>query len=150
MDQTSEATASLHGRASTSPQRPSTTASGDQRATECVTTIQNEGTGDNWQIMVSTNDKILHGTNKGHGWRNRQLGGNLADASVQQVSADMVKIGLQPRSSDTQAAPDSEQLGRNTATEGENVSNFRERHGRGHTLSDENIHSARVSTSSVS
>jgi len=137
MEQLPEAPVSLPDGASTSPQRRNTTESGDQHVTEGVTTIENDGTGDNWQIMVSTNSKVLHGINKGRGWRNRQLGGNLADASVQQISADMVAIGTQPRIKGIDAAPDGGQSLPNTASEGKD-SNFGERHGPGHPLSDEN------------
>lgn len=55
---------------------------------ESVSTIDNYGTGDAVQFMVSTNGKTIHGRNKGLGWRTRQLGGHVSDASLQKVSSD--------------------------------------------------------------
>lgn len=42
---------------------------------EEVATIDNYATGDAVQLMVSINDKPIHGKNRGTGWRTRQLGG---------------------------------------------------------------------------
>lgn len=117
----------------TSPTQPETTSPAvDHHANENITMIENDGTGDNWQIMVSTNEKTIHGTNKGRGWRNRQLGGNLADESVQQISADMVSISLLNARNDNQNLPC--KLPTGDAKEGETGSRFGNRHGPGHTL----------------
>jgi Fungal N-terminal domain of STAND proteins len=56
---------------------------------ENTTTIENYGTGDAVQFMVSTEGKTIHGKNRGLGWRTRQVGGHLSDATVQQLSRDM-------------------------------------------------------------
>jgi hypothetical protein len=54
--------------------------------------IENHATGDAVQIMVSANGKTLHGTNRGLGWRTRQIGGYLDNETVRQISRDMVSI----------------------------------------------------------
>ncbi|KAH6719412.1 hypothetical protein BKA61DRAFT_597531 [Leptodontidium sp. MPI-SDFR-AT-0119] len=59
---------------------------------ENTSVIDNYATGDAVQFMVSTDGNILHGTNRGLGWRTRQVGGHLSDLSVQQLSRDMSSI----------------------------------------------------------
>lgn len=114
----------------TLPSQQKTTSSTTGHPNENISIIENDGTGDSWQIMVSTNDKAIHGTNKGRGWRNRQLGGNLADASVQKISADMVSIGLQNTQNDSQNPKDE--------TQPDDIdTGFGNRHGPGHALSHE-------------
>lgn len=54
-----------------------------------VSVIDNYATGDAIQFMVSTNDKTIHGTNRGLGWKTRQVGGHLSDTTIQQLSRDM-------------------------------------------------------------
>merc|ERR1712000_563844 len=56
----------------TLPSQQKTTSSTTGHPNENISIIENDGTGDSWQIMVSTNDKAIHGTNKGRGWRTRQ------------------------------------------------------------------------------
>ncbi|CZR62675.1 uncharacterized protein PAC_12572 [Phialocephala subalpina] len=56
---------------------------------ENITTIDNYATGDAIQFMVSTDGNIVHGKNRGVGWKTRQVGGHLSDVSVQQLSRDM-------------------------------------------------------------
>lgn len=69
-----------------------------------VSTIDNYATGDDAiQYLVSTNEKIIHGKNTGYGWRTRQVGGHLSDASIQQISRDT--SGLVPQRADTETAP---------------------------------------------
>lgn len=60
-----------------------------------ISVIENHATGDAVQIMVSTNGKTLHGTNRGLGWRTRQIGGYLDNETVRQISRDMVSISIQ-------------------------------------------------------
>ncbi|KAF9883069.1 hypothetical protein FE257_004126 [Aspergillus nanangensis] len=55
----------------------------DDRLKESISTIENYATGDSVQFMVSTDGKTLYGKNTGLGWRTRQVGGYLSDASVQ-------------------------------------------------------------------
>lgn len=67
----------------------------DKHLKETVTTVENYGTGDSIQFMVSTNGQVIHGKNRGLGWRNRQVGGHLSDDSLQQISRDMTSINFQ-------------------------------------------------------
>ena len=62
---------------------------------ENITTIDNYATGDAIQFMVSTDGHIIHGKNRGLGWRTRQVGGHLSDLTVQQISRDMSSIRFQ-------------------------------------------------------
>lgn len=61
------------------------------RLDENSSTIENYATGDASQFMVSTNGTVTHGKNRGLGWRTRQVGGQLSDASLQQLSKDMTR-----------------------------------------------------------
>jgi hypothetical protein len=47
-----------------------------------ISIIENHATGDAVQIMVSANGKTLHSTNRGVGWRTRQIGGYLDNETV--------------------------------------------------------------------
>ncbi|KAN0111104.1 hypothetical protein V8E51_007491 [Hyaloscypha variabilis] len=62
---------------------------------ENISTIDNYATGDAIQFMVSTDGNIIRGTNRGVGWRTRQVGGHLSDLSLQQLSRDMSSIHFQ-------------------------------------------------------
>jgi hypothetical protein len=103
----------------------------DNYLKENVSTIENYATGDAIQFMVSTNGKIIHGKNRGLGWRTRQVGGYLSDASVLHLSRDMSRASFQnigndgpsPRSN-TSSVPDD-------TVESGPISEFRERYGRG-------------------
>ena len=59
-----------------------------------ISVIENYATGDAVQFMVSTDGKTLHGTNRGYGWRTRQLGGHLKDETIVQVSRDMATLNI--------------------------------------------------------
>jgi hypothetical protein len=61
---------------------------------ENVSTIDNYGTGDAVQFMVSTDGRTIYGRNKGLGWRTRQLGGHVADASLQKISGDFTAMSF--------------------------------------------------------
>ncbi|KAJ6784627.1 hypothetical protein PWT90_04483 [Aphanocladium album] len=56
-----------------------------------VSIIENHATGDAVQFMVSTNGQILHGTNRGLGWRSRQVGGYIDAETMRQISRDLSK-----------------------------------------------------------
>ncbi|KIW14615.1 hypothetical protein PV08_07399 [Exophiala spinifera] len=106
----------------------------DHRLKENITTIDNYATGDAIQFMVSTDGNIVHGKNRGLGWRTRQVGGHLNDASLQQLSRDMVSIhklhihnSVSTSQSDMLSASDD-------AVENAGVSDFRERYGQGFKL----------------
>jgi hypothetical protein len=48
---------------------------------ENTSIIDNYAMGDGVQFMVSSDVNIIHGTNRGLGWRTRQIGGHLSDLS---------------------------------------------------------------------
>jgi hypothetical protein len=113
---------------------------------ENITNIENEGTGDTLQFMVSTDGKVIHGKNRGLGWRNRQVGGQLSDASVQQISRDMTSIYIQNIENERPSSRDS----RHDVPEGwaENDASFKFReYGRGFKLSPKS--SSELPTSSA-
>lgn len=66
----------------------------DHRLNENVSVIENYGTGDALQFMVSTDGKILHGKNRAAGWRSRQVGGHMSNETAQQISRDIVSINM--------------------------------------------------------
>ncbi|EFR02325.1 hypothetical protein MGYG_05322 [Nannizzia gypsea CBS 118893] len=65
-----------------------------QNLQENVSKIDNYATGDAVQFMVSTNGKVIHGKNRGLGWRSRQVGGYLDNDTVKQLSRDMASYGV--------------------------------------------------------
>jgi hypothetical protein len=67
----------------------------DVHLKENISIIDNYATGDAVQFMVSTDGQIIHGTNRGLGWRTRQVGGHLSDISLQQLSRDMTSISFE-------------------------------------------------------
>ncbi|KAJ5935943.1 hypothetical protein N7454_005241 [Penicillium verhagenii] len=106
----------------------------DNHLKENVSVIENYGTGDTLQFMVSANGKVLHGKNRGMGWRSRQVGGYLSNESIQQLSRDFSTMqtslsrgeNSSPKASSTPSADDN--------MEGETTAEFQERFGRGFTL----------------
>jgi len=60
----------------------------DNHLKENVSVIHNEAAGDAVQFMVSTNNKTINGRNQGKGWKTRQYGGHMSDASLQKISGD--------------------------------------------------------------
>jgi hypothetical protein len=59
---------------------------------ENVTKVDNYSYGDAVQFMVSNSDKTVHGSNRGLGWKSRQVGGHLSDASIQKLSGDFSNL----------------------------------------------------------
>ena len=106
----------------------------DNHLKETVSIIDNYATGDSVQFMVSTDGKTIHGKNRGLGWRTRQVGGHLSDASVQQLSRDMTTISI--RNTGTEGAPSrSDALTvPNDGVENGPISDFRTRYGQGFKL----------------
>ncbi|RAL15202.1 uncharacterized protein BO97DRAFT_441198 [Aspergillus homomorphus CBS 101889] len=106
----------------------------DSHVKETVSIIENQGTGDSLQFMVSTNGKILHGKNRGMGWRNRQFGGYMSNESIQQLSRDLTAhYTLSPRGEKPNSRTDTMPEASDVA-EDETVPQFKERYGRGFTL----------------
>lgn len=106
----------------------------DTRLKENISNIHNYGTGDALQFMVSTNGKTLNGTNRGLGWRSRQVGGHLSDASVQQLSRDMTNVNFRIIEADGQTVRDYTNTIRDRNGDASSVEEFRERYGQGFTL----------------
>lgn len=100
---------------------------------ENISTIDNYATGDALQFMVSTSGQLVHGKNRGLGWRTRQVGGHLSDTTVQQLSRDMTSFNLrntehygQPSQGRASVVPNE--------TENEAINEFKERYGQGFKL----------------
>jgi Fungal N-terminal domain of STAND proteins len=96
-----------------------------------VSTIDNYATGDAIQFMVSTNGKIIHGKNRGLGWRTRQVGGYLSDSTVVNLSRDMSRISFQNTGNDGSFSRSNTSSVPDDTVESGPVSEFRERYGRG-------------------
>lgn len=80
--------------------------------------------------MVSTNEKTIHGNNRGLGWRTRQVGSHISDESLQQIARSLASIvtpSSGPRDSsplgDAQVVPhvDVDNLGNLYADQGKNA-----------------------------
>jgi len=99
---------------------------------ENVSNIENYATGDAIQFMVSTDGRILHGINRGLGWRTRQVGGHLDDTTVQQISRDFSTINIQNNGSESPSSRDNTQPVRDDSeTKHKSGSKFKERYGPG-------------------
>jgi len=115
---------------------------------ENISTIDNYATGDAIQFMVSTDGKTIRGKNRGLGWRSRQVGGHLSDASVQQISRDMSSIGFQniineglSSRGNTSSVPDER-------VENKPGSEFKERYGQGFKLTSKTTADTPMSSTS--
>lgn len=108
----------------------------DSNFKESVSVIENYGTGDALQFMVSANGKVLHGKNRGMGWRSRQVGGYMSNGTIQQLSRDLTvahPISLRADNkpfSKTSLMPDASDV-----ADYQTTPEFSERYGRGFTLS---------------
>ena len=94
---------------------------------ENISKIDNYATGDAVQFMVSTDGKTIHGTNRGLGWRSRQVGGHLSDVTVQLLSRDFSSISFRNTGSENPPGNTPSILDDKTEAGAE----FEERHGRG-------------------
>lgn len=109
----------------------------DMNLRENVSTIENYGLGDAVQFMVSTDGKTLHGKNRGLGWRTRQVGGHLSDATVQKLSGDMfLSNGLQ-NERDALSLPRNDASASDNGFENAPGPQFQERYGRGFKLPEQ-------------
>jgi hypothetical protein len=111
----------------------------DNHLKENISIIDNYATGDAVQFMVSTDGRVIHGKNRGLGWRTRQVGGHLSDVSVQQLSRDMTSISI--RNTGNQSAPlqsDTLPVPNDGVEDGPN-SDFRTRYGQGFKLKSKSI-----------
>lgn len=105
----------------------------DRHLKENITTIDNYGTGDAIQFMVSTNGKVIHGKNRGLGWRTRQVGGYISDTAVQAISRDMTSVHFRNAGNDSTAPRDDPESGANDK-EYQSTTDYRERYGQGYKL----------------
>ena len=106
----------------------------DSNLKENVSVIENHGTGDSLQFMVSANGKVLHGKNRGLGWRSRQVGGYMSDESIRQLSRDLATIHTSHLRGEPSISKDGSASNTADTTEGETTAEFRERYGQGFTL----------------
>jgi hypothetical protein len=122
----------------------------DSHLKENVSVIENHGTGDSLQFMVSANGKVLQGKNRGLGWRNRQVGGYMSNESIQQLSRDLVAINTGHLRGDLSISEDDPTPNANDLMEGEMTAEFKERYGRGFTLKPTHTSDTQTSSRSAS
>ena len=118
----------------------------DNHLRETVSIIDNYATGDAVQFMVSTNGKVIHGKNRGMGWRTRQVGGYLSDDSIVHISRDMSRTTFKDTESD---GPSSRTNPSTAPVESGEVTEFSERYGRGIRLAPKITPDVRVTTPSA-
>lgn len=96
--------------------------------------IENHATGDAMQVMVATDEKTLHGTNRGLGWRSRQIGGRMDNETVRQISRDMVTVTFRSVHDDEPPARKATPTGPVEKERGGRPPEFYERYGEGFKL----------------
>ncbi|KAL5043255.1 hypothetical protein BDW71DRAFT_188258 [Aspergillus fruticulosus] len=106
----------------------------DNHFKESITTVDNYATGDAIQFMVSTDGQVIHGRNRGLGWRSRQVGGHINDASLQQLSKDFTTISFHKNRDDDLSSPDNTTCVATDILPSESTSEFSRRYGRGNKL----------------
>jgi hypothetical protein len=121
----------------------------DDHWKEKVSVIENHGSGDALQFMVSANGKVLHGKNRATGWRTRQVGGYMSDESIQQLSRDIVTFNLshlRPEVPNMKKNADEPSSSQDDTVEREMTAEFRQRYGHGFKLSSETSSEATASS----
>ncbi|KAL4943092.1 hypothetical protein BDV06DRAFT_190804 [Aspergillus oleicola] len=106
----------------------------DNHFKESITTVDNYATGDATQFMVSTNGQVIHGRNRGLGWRSRQVGGHLDDVSLQQLSKDFTSISFHNIRDAALSSPGNTTSAASDMASSESTSEFSRRYGRGSKL----------------
>ena len=101
---------------------------------DSVSTIDNYATGDAVQFMVSTKDKTIHGTNRGLGWRTRQVGGHLSDDTLQQIVRMLGGVNIPNLAHEGQSSEGSEQTVLGEDSSGKPESRFKAHYGSGFKL----------------
>ncbi|KAL2813936.1 hypothetical protein BDW59DRAFT_154589 [Aspergillus cavernicola] len=107
----------------------------DKSFKEDISTIVNHSTGDAVQFMISTDGSIINGSNRGLGWRSRQVGGHLNDATVQQISRDFATMYIRYPENETVRSQSNTSPAAAAETPSQPPSEFIKRHGRGYKLS---------------
>lgn len=98
--------------------------------------IENHATGDAVQIMVATDDKTLHGINRGLGWRSRQIGGRMDNETVRQISRDMVSITIRSAHGEDPQPPKATPTASTEGGTSSRFSEFSQRYGEGFKLTN--------------
>jgi len=106
----------------------------DTHLKENISNIENYATGDAVQFMVSTNDRPIHGRNRGLGWRTRQFGGHLSDASLQTISREFSNTGFPDSGNQNPASRGNTPPVTDDGTDNRPNPEFQERYGRGFKL----------------
>ncbi|KAL4781665.1 hypothetical protein BJX76DRAFT_10180 [Aspergillus varians] len=106
----------------------------DNHYKESITTVDNYATGDAVQFMVSTDGQVIHGRNRGLGWRSRQVGGHLNDTSLQQLSKDFTTISFHNTANADLSSPGDTTSATRDMASGESASEFSRRWGQGYRL----------------
>ncbi|KAF7712894.1 Uncharacterized protein PECH_002548 [Penicillium ucsense] len=101
---------------------------------ENVSMIDNYATGDAIQFMVSTDGKVIHGKNRGLGWRTRQVGGHLNDASLQQLSKDINRMSFGNANQERPPSGGDSHSSYDERPKDQVLSDFQERYGEGFKL----------------
>lgn len=122
----------------------------DNHLKENVSVIENYGTGDALQFMVSTNGKILHGKNRALGWRTRQVGGYVSNASIQQLSRDIAAINMSHLRGGEPPSTDHSTVDQRDEVEGEMTAEFKQRYGQGFKLRPMNFPEGSASSTTSS
>ena len=111
----------------------------DSHLKESISTIDNYATGDAVQFMVSTDGQVIHGTNRGLGWRTRQVGGHLSDITVQQLSRDMRSNYIQHTENESPPMRDDTPSVSNEKVGNKPSPDYQKRYGEGFTLSPRSV-----------
>ncbi|KAF9250404.1 hypothetical protein LCP9604111_3306 [Penicillium roqueforti] len=122
----------------------------DDHLKENVSIIENHGTGDALQFMVSANGQILHGKNRGLGWRSRQVGGYMSNESIQQLSRDLTAIHSSRPRDEVPMSKEGSALDKGGMVEGEMTREFEEQYGRGFALTPARTPEAQIPSCSAS
>ncbi len=106
----------------------------DNHMKENVRVLDNHGSGDSLQSMVSIKDVILHEKMQAQGWRTRQVGGHISDASIQQLSNDFATIDMGHLGSGEHPSTDHSTLDQRDQVKGKITTEFEQRYGQGFKL----------------
>ena len=112
----------------------------DKHINENISTIVNYATGDDAiQLMVSTGERVIHGTNRGLGWRPSQFGGHASDVTVQQVSRDFSNVRIPSARNDDPSSRGNMTSVHNDAAEAVPSPGFNKRYGQGFKLMSNSV-----------